>query len=417
MVNDQGKQNKTRQMYGFYLENNVSQTRIGIILILVPAILLTINDIQFMGFSNIFFFVEGLKTILVLVSVFFILSLKKMSAQKYGSLIFVWSVLAIITFQLMISTRPVGFLFHLLTMTTFILVIWLVIPQSIERKTFLAVTATLSEIALTAFIENPISTLALFTISINFFFANVVGFLSSRQREVFRSRNYEFFQENNIKAKKLMIANEKLKIAANLNRHDVTNRITIARANLFLIKNKIHNPALASNFEAIEESFVQSDKLYRFIKEFERIDLEDVGCVNVWDCFDAATKLISYKGVEVMNGAEGLVVIANSMLKQLFFNLIENSLIHGKKVSKIELTYVQNNYEKKLIYTDNGIGLSLENKKNFSLNEFSSASSEFGFLFVKSIIKFYGWSIAEEGEEGKGSKFIITIPEKNCFCG
>jgi K+-sensing histidine kinase KdpD len=43
------------------------------------------------------------------------------------------------------------------------------------------------------------------------------------------------------------------------------------------------------------------------------------------------------EGVKVVNNCQGLTARADSVLKQLFSNLIENSLKHGKNVSQIKI--------------------------------------------------------------------------------
>ena len=45
------------------------------------------------------------------------------------------------------------------------------------------------------------------------------------------------------------------------------------------------------------------------------------------------------------------------MLRQLFYNLIDNTLKHGEKVSQIRVYYEEGDDQLKLIYEDDGIGI------------------------------------------------------------
>jgi signal transduction histidine kinase len=64
-----------------------------------------------------------------------------------------------------------------------------------------------------------------------------------------------------------------------------------------------------------------------------------------------------------------------------------------------------------LIYEDDGVGIPTELKSQLFKQGFTTGGSTgFGLFLSKKIIQVYGWSIKEEGEAGKGTKFVMTIP-------
>jgi signal transduction histidine kinase len=68
----------------------------------------------------------------------------------------------------------------------------------------------------------------------------------------------------------------------------------------------------------------------------------------------------------------------------------------------------------RLIYEDDGVGISQENKLKLFTEGFSTGGSTgFGLFLIKKMIEVYGWTIQETGESGKGAKFTITIPKIN----
>lgn len=87
----------------------------------------------------------------------------------------------------------------------------------------------------------------------------------------------------------------------------------------------------------------------------------------------------------------------------------------GKKTTDINIHYeVTEKDSLKLIYEDNGVGVSLENKPRLFTEGFSTGcSTGFGLFLTKKMIDVYGWEIEETGEPGKGAKFSITIPKLN----
>jgi signal transduction histidine kinase len=107
-------------------------------------------------------------------------------------------------------------------------------------------------------------------------------------------------------------------------------------------------------------------------------------------------------------------VIADSLLGQLFYNLIDNSIKHGKKVAQIRLHYNKDEDGVKLFYEDDGVGIPSANKPKLFGEGFTSGNgSGLGLKLIEKIIGVYGWTIAETGEPGKGAKFTITIPKLN----
>ncbi len=67
----------------------------------------------------------------------------------------------------------------------------------------------------------------------------------------------------------------------------------------------------------------------------------------------------------------------------------------------------------RLIYEDDGVGVSAKNKAKLFTEGFSTGGSTgFGLFLIKKMMDAYGWNITEEGELGKGAKFTITIPHR-----
>jgi signal transduction histidine kinase len=102
-------------------------------------------------------------------------------------------------------------------------------------------------------------------------------------------------------------------------------------------------------------------------------------------------------------------VQADSLLHRVFYTFIDNTLKHGGEVSEIIL-YTEKNGILKIIYQDNGIGIS-DKKKRTILKDDIEKTGAHGLTLISRIIKSYGWTIKEEGERGKGVKFVITLPE------
>ncbi|NLE03821.1 MAG: ATP-binding protein, partial [Crenarchaeota archaeon] len=97
---------------------------------------------------------------------------------------------------------------------------------------------------------------------------------------------------------------------------------------------------------------------------------------------------------------------------QIFYNFIDNSIKHGKKVTQIKFYYTKYKDQIKLYYEDNGIGVSQENKPRLFTEGFTTGDGTgLGLAIMKKIMDVYGWKIDELGKPGKGAKFEIIIPK------
>ena len=105
-----------------------------------------------------------------------------------------------------------------------------------------------------------------------------------------------------------------------------------------------------------------------------------------------------------------MTVYADSLLGQLFYNLLDNSIKHGEKVSKIRMYYKESEDGLKLIYEDNGVGIAKSDKKKI-FGEDHGKGTGIGLHMIKTMCNIYGWTIQETAKKGKGAQFTIAIPK------
>jgi PAS domain S-box-containing protein len=210
------------------------------------------------------------------------------------------------------------------------------------------------------------------------------------------------------------IINEKLQVVGGLTRHDVRNKLMAMKANAYLIKKEIGNDSkLLKYLEGINSAIEETKKIIEFSQLYEKIGSEKLVNINVKECFDEAISLFSDRvDVKVTNECQGLIVTADSLLRQVLYNLVDNSLKHGEKVAQIRLHYKKDKNGIKLIYEDNGVGIPKRQKTIlFSKGLKSNNGSGLGLKFIKKIMEVYGWNITEKGQPNKGAKFVLEIPK------
>jgi signal transduction histidine kinase len=190
----------------------------------------------------------------------------------------------------------------------------------------------------------------------------------------------------------------------------------VVKSNIYLLKKQIgENPKLAKYLENISSAIDKSDEMFEFSRFYEKIGVDALSEIDVAQCFNQAVALNPNLGaVIVLNECQGLKVTADSLLKQLFHNFIDNSLKHGERVTHIRLHFTEDENGVKLFYEDNGVGVPEANKQKIFAESFTTGKgSGLGLFLIKKMADVYGWTITEEGKPGKGAKFTIIIPRLN----
>jgi signal transduction histidine kinase len=217
--------------------------------------------------------------------------------------------------------------------------------------------------------------------------------------------------------KTLETMNEKLRVVGGLTRHDARNKLAVITGNAYLAKKELaDNSKILDYLREMETSVQQVVRIFDFAKTYEMLGVEQMLYIDVEKTVTEAISLFSgMKDTKAVNDCHGLTVLADSLLRQLFYNLVDNSLKYGKKITKIKVHYERTSQDElKLIYEDDGIGIpAAEKSKLFKEGYSTGGSTGHGLYLIKKIMEAYGWAIQETGEPGQGARFVMTIPKAN----
>jgi PAS domain S-box-containing protein len=234
-----------------------------------------------------------------------------------------------------------------------------------------------------------------------------IGFVDIIRNLSNRKKNEEELKKAN---RKMELMNEKLRVLGGLGRHDILNKLLIINSNIFLAKK---NGANMRALEAIENASNQIRSILQFSKEFELLGAEELKYIDVsWAVKEAVTLASDLKGIRILNECSGLTVLADSLLTELFHNLIDNTLKYGEKTTQIRVGCEEMDGQLNLVFEDDGVGISSEMKPKLFTRGFGKGTG-LGLFLINRTVEFYGWQVQEAGVEGKGALFVFTIPQSN----
>ncbi|OPY31021.1 MAG: putative diguanylate cyclase [Methanomassiliicoccales archaeon PtaU1.Bin124] len=208
-------------------------------------------------------------------------------------------------------------------------------------------------------------------------------------------------------------ANDKLNLLNTITRHDILNQLILVQGYSDLVKEKDTGGQYADYLRRIDRALRAIKRQIEFTRDYQNMGVKEPtwqGLTAVWQKSLAG---LDMQGISVRLQGDGFQVFADGMFEKVFYNLLDNSLRHGQKVSAIDISIEPADGGYQIIYSDDGVGIPIGDKeKVFQLGY--GKNTGLGMFLVRSILEITQMGIREEGPEGRGVRFIITVPRENC---
>lgn len=210
----------------------------------------------------------------------------------------------------------------------------------------------------------------------------------------------------------LMGTSRKLHIINSITRHDIRNQLTI-QMNLYelLLECAESTPeirpyvnALGSSVNSIHEHLVFSDV-------YQKIGIQRPRWLSIGGIIEGIICSHEFSEVSILHSTGPLEVYTDVMFGKIVSNLIENAIMHGKRVTTIQISFLEQINGGVLIVEDDGIGVPDELKEKIFERGFGS-NTGLGLYYTREILGITGMDIVETGKSFDGAKFEIRIPRK-----
>jgi PAS domain S-box-containing protein len=204
--------------------------------------------------------------------------------------------------------------------------------------------------------------------------------------------------------------NKKLNLLSSITRHDINNQLVTINGFLELLHRKFPgDPEREDFFEKITNASDRINAMIQFTREYEKIGVN----APVWqDCcklLDTAVKQTPLGNVTVKNDLPaGTEVFADPLMIKVCYNLMDNAVKHGGKITTIRFSAQERNGNHIVVCEDDGDGILAEDKERIFDRGFGK-NTGLGLTLVREILDITGITIKETGEPGKGARFEITV--------
>jgi signal transduction histidine kinase len=119
--------------------------------------------------------------------------------------------------------------------------------------------------------------------------------------------------------------------------------------------------------------------------------------------FDASSSL------KILADLENAEIYADPLLEKVFYNLVDNAIRYGEKITTIRFYFQISDKGLSLICEDDGAGIAPEQKTRI-FERGVGRNTGMGLFLSQEILGITGITITENGIFGEGARFEIHIP-------
>ena len=208
--------------------------------------------------------------------------------------------------------------------------------------------------------------------------------------------------------------------------HDIRNPLQVIVSDIYLAKSELDSiqdvelkQRLKKNLEGIDESVFYINKIVQDLQDFgkpimpteQETDLETL-------CQEVLNEIMIPKNVvascEIQKNIKKMISDP-TLLKRIITNLVINAVQAMPQGGKLEVKAVQKAGDTIITVQDTGVGIAegLKSKLFNPLVTTKAKGQGFGLAAVKRLTEALGGAVTFESQVGKGTEFIIRLPQSN----
>jgi PAS domain S-box-containing protein len=211
--------------------------------------------------------------------------------------------------------------------------------------------------------------------------------------------------------KALALARMKLNLLYGITRHDINNQLMVLMGYISILEEKQTDPALLEYFGKLTTAAQRISAMIQFTKDYEQVGLNAPVWLECRTLVHTAAKEAPLGQIMVKNDLPaGTRVFADPMILKVFYNLIDNAVRYGKKITTVRIFLEERDGNLVVVCEDDGGGIIPEDKERI-FERGVGKNTGLGLTISRDILGITGITIRETGEPGTGARFEITVPE------
>ena len=206
-------------------------------------------------------------------------------------------------------------------------------------------------------------------------------------------------------------ANKKLKLLSGITRHDIISQLTALQLYHEMLENMLPDSKYQEYFKKMGVATDRISSIMQFTQEYEVMGINTPVWADIYAIVNAAKNYEVAGHLQLINDMPaGTEVYSDALITNVFYNLIDNAVRYGGKITTIRFTMQESGENLVLLCEDDGEGVVAAEKEKIFDQGFGK-NTGLGLALSREILDITGISIRETGEPGKGARFEMTVPK------
>jgi len=197
---------------------------------------------------------------------------------------------------------------------------------------------------------------------------------------------------------------------SSITRHDVLNQLMVIRGYSDLVRTSLKDQKLLDYMDRVERATRNIRQQIIFTRDFQRLGVVAPRWQPVEELLDQSLTTLEADKVDISVDLGGLELYGDPMLEKVFYNLLDNTLRHSEKATRISVTCQRQGSDLLLTYEDDGKGVPEDDKERIFDRGFGK-NTGLGLFLVRLILEVTQIKVRECGEYGKGVRFEMLVPD------
>jgi PAS domain S-box-containing protein len=212
-------------------------------------------------------------------------------------------------------------------------------------------------------------------------------------------------------------ANAKLNLLSSITRHDILNQVMALKGFLQLLERRHReDPESVEMFAWLKKITDTIRRQISFTGDYQHMGEQAPAWQQVAGVVNRAAESVMPGEATLTVSTGTLEVFADPMLEKVFYNLLDNAVVHGGGITEIAVSCHEEGEECVIVVEDNGTGVPASMKDGIFVRGVGR-NTGYGLFLTKEILGITGMAIRETGEEGKGARFEIVVPREKWRMG
>ena len=207
----------------------------------------------------------------------------------------------------------------------------------------------------------------------------------------------------------IMLANKKLNLLNNITRHDMLNTITALLGSVDMANATKVTVEREELLNQIKDLTRVIQRQIAFTREYQSVGVTAPAWQNLREILNRTMVNFAGSGITFADELENLEIYADPLFEKVFYNLIDNAIRYGERITTIRFYSQISEIGMNLICEDDGVGIPDKEKESI-FERGVGKNTGMGLFLSREILLITGITIKETGKPGSGARFDMLIP-------